>query len=95
MVARAFFKLVGGQDKVNEILMEVFTNPAVAAKLLKEQEDVLRRGLEDDPLRAYWTGLNNYLLQRIGITTMDEFNEKTQALVIEEQMREIGAVPAQ
>ena len=95
MVARAFFKLVGGQDKVNEILMEVFTNPAVANKILKEQEDVLRRGLEDDPLRAYYTGLNNYLLQRIGITSMDEFNEKSQAIVIEEQMKEIGAVPSQ
>lgn len=95
MVARAFFKLVGGQDRVNEILMEVFTNPAVANKIIKEQEDVLRRGLEDDPLRAYYTGLNNYLLQRIGITSMDEFNEKSQAMVIEEQMKEIGAVPSQ
>ena len=90
MVARAFFKVVGGQDKVNQILMEVFTNPAVANKIIKEQEDILRRGLEDDPLRAYYTGLNNYLLQRIGITSMDEFNEKQQAFVIEEQMEDIG-----
>jgi len=95
MVARAFFKLVGGQDQVNKILMEVFMDPAVAAKLLKEQEDILRRGLEDNPLRAYTSALNNYFLQRIGLTTLDEFNEKQQAYVIEEQMREIGAVPTQ
>jgi len=95
MVARAFFKLVGGQDQVNKILMEVFTDPVVAAKLLKEQEDILRRGLEDNPLRAYTAAMNNYFLQRIGLTSLDEFNEKQQAFVIEEQMKEIGAIPSQ
>lgn len=95
MLARVFFKLVGGQDKVNQIIMDAMLDPAVAAKLLKEQEDILRRGLEDDPLRAYWTGLNNYFLQRIGITSWDEYTEKQQAYVIEEQMKEIGAIPSQ
>jgi len=92
MVARAFFAVVGGSARVNEVLLDMFTNPEVATKILKEQEDILRKGLEDAPSRAYTKALNNYFLQRIGITSMDEFNEEQQAFVqgylMEEQMGE-------
>jgi len=88
MIARGIFSVVGGRARVGEVMVEAFSNPAVAAQILKEQEDIIRKGIMD-PDAAFRRALGSYMLERLGISSLDELNEKSQAFVIAEQMEEI------
>ena len=88
MIARAFFNVVGGRARVGEVMVDAFSNPAVANQILKEQEEILRKGIID-PDTAFRRALGSYVLERLGISIMDELYEPMQAFVIAEQMQEM------
>ena len=90
MIARAFFSVVGGRARVGEVMVDAFSNPAVANQILKEQEEILRKGIID-PDDAFRRALGSYVLERLGVSSIDELNEQAQAYVIAEQMGEITA----
>lgn len=90
MIARAFFSVVGGRARVGEVMVDAFSNPAVANQILKEQEEILRKGIID-PDDAFRRALGSYMLERLGVSSIDELNEQAQAYVIAEQMDEITA----
>ena len=88
MIARAFFAVVGGQARVGEILVDVFTDPKVADEILAEQERIIKMGLEGKD-QAYRKALGRYLMRRLGVSSIDELREDVEARVISEQMREL------
>lgn len=95
MIARAFFSLVGGQDRVNDIFIDVFTNPKVADELFAAQQKILKEGLETDAYAAYIRGLNDYLLQRVGITSYDEWQDEFEGWMLTQEMNELGLTEEQ
>ena len=95
MIARAFFAIVGGRARMGEVMTEAFMDPAVAARILEEQEMLIRQGLESSE-NAYKKALGRYMMQRLGVSSMDELNEEIQAYVVTSQMEDMGITePAQ
>ena len=88
IAVRLYYKLVGGQTRMKQTLVSAFMEPSVAAKVLKDQETIMRESVLA-PADAYAEALGRYLLQRVGITTIAEYNSEVQSFVLEEETNEI------
>lgn len=84
MLSRVFFKLAGGPEQASSVLTEMMLDPRVASRLLDEAQQRARQTGEE-----VGTSLQKlagaYILTRIGVNSLDQFNQEVESMVLEEQ----------
>ena len=85
-----YFKLIGGREQLETILLETALDPRVADRILKETQERLQKELVDAD-DAYLISLGRYILGRSGIASLSDFQNEVKSFVIEEDTPE--AIP--
>jgi hypothetical protein len=84
MLSRVFFKLAGGPDKAAQVMTEVFLDVRLANRLLEEAKQRMRATAEPlDVAKNYVVGA--YILQRLGVRSLEEFNSEVESVVLEQE----------
>ena len=84
MLSRVFFKLAGGPEQASSVLTEIMLDPRVASRLLEEARIRARQTGEEVGTSLTKTA-GAYILTRIGVNSIDEFNDEVESMVLEEQ----------
>jgi len=92
IISRFYFKMAGGRDELNNVLIDTVTNPIIADRILKEAQDRIARGLVKAD-EAYKLSLGKYILGRFGIASMNDLQREVKQFVIEQDTEE--TLPAQ
>jgi hypothetical protein len=87
MLSRVFFKLAGGPEQASSVLTEMMLDPRIANRLLQEAQDRARQTAEEvNSSLAKVAGA--YILTRIGVNSMDQFNDEVESMVLETETEE-------
>lgn len=87
MLSRVFFNLAGGPEKAARMLSDAFMDPRIANQLLEEAKTRAMQTAENLS-EAKTAVYGRYLLGRMGITGLDEFNKQVKSVEVMEQTDE-------
>jgi len=87
MLSRVFFNLAGGPEKAARLLSDAFMDPRLANQLLEEAKTRAMQTAETIE-EAKTAVLGRYLLTRLGVTGIDEFNKQVKSVELVEQTDE-------
>ena len=82
-----YFKMVGGKDQLESILLETVLDPRIADRILKETQERIQQQLIDAD-EAYLISVGKYILGRSGIASLSDFEKEVKRFVIEEDTQE-------
>ena len=90
MLARVFFKLAGGPEQGRAVMIDAMLDPRVAFRLLEDAKNRVRQtGVTFDEAKAASVG--NYVLARLGVNSIDEFNDEVENMTLQTQTEEAFA----
>ena len=90
MLSRVFFKLAGGPEQGRQVMIDAMLDPRVAYRILEDAKNRVRQtGVTYDEAKASSIGL--YLLTRMGINSMDQFNDEVESMTLQTQTEDAFA----
>ena len=90
MLSRVFFKLAGGPEQGRQVMIDAMLDPRVAYRILEDAKNRVRQtGVTYDEAKASSIGL--YLLTRMGINSVDQFNDEVESMTLQTQTEDAFA----
>jgi len=87
MLSRVFFKLAGGPEQGAQVMTDLMLDPRVAFRVLEDaKQRMAQTGVSFDEAKAASAG--TYILARLGVNSLDEFNSEVESMTLATQTEE-------
>jgi len=87
MLSRVFFKLAGGPEQGRQVMIDAMLDPRVAYRILEDAKNRVRQtGVTFDEAKA--SSVGGYILTRLGINSIDQFNDEVENMTLQTQTEE-------